>query len=75
MKKKSAAKTTSFSCQYQSKPKSKREGYCYYYFLINEQKFETLFSYKIKYFKSSAIDTTLSHKFHNKFRWQVVKGR
>ena len=36
----------------------------FFFFLTNEQKFETFFflSYKIKYFKSSAIDTTLSRE-------------
>ena len=36
----------------------------FFFFLTNEQKFETFFylSYKIKYFKSSAIDTTLSQQ-------------
>ena len=34
------------------------------FFLMNEQKFETFFflSYKIKYFKSNAINTTLSQQ-------------
>ena len=34
----------------------------FFFFKTNEQKFEIFFflSYKIKYFKSSAIDTTLS---------------
>ena len=34
-------------------------------------------SYKIKYFKSGAIDTTLSKKlnFTTKSTWKVVKGR
>ena len=30
------------------------------------KKFETFFYYKIKYFKSSAVDTTHTQNFHNK---------
>ena len=35
-----------------------------FFFLMNEQKFETFFflSYKIKYFKSNAINATLSQQ-------------
>ena len=32
----------------------------FFFFLTNERKFGTFFYYKIKYFKSSVIDTTLS---------------
>ena len=33
---------------------------------MNEQKFETFFYYKIKYFKSNVANTTFAQKFHNK---------
>ena len=67
MKKKIQGKTTSFCCQWKCKPESQIEGLFIYLFLTNEQKFESFFLYyKIKYFKSSAVDTTLAQKFYNK---------
>ena len=59
-------KTILFCCQWNSKPESQIESLFIYLFLTNEQKFETFFYYKFKYFKSNAIDTTLAQKFHNK---------
>ena len=39
-------------------------GFFFLLFITNEQKFETFFflSYKVKYFKSNVIDTTLSQQ-------------
>ena len=41
-------------------------GLFIYLFFNEEQKFETFFYYKIKYFKNSVVDTTLTQKSHNK---------
>ena len=60
-------KTILFCCQWNSKQGSQIESLFIYLFLTNEQNFERFFfNYKFKYFKSSAVDTTLAQKFHNK---------
>ena len=60
-------KTASFCCQRKSKPESQIAGLFIYLFLTNDQKLKYFFLYyKIKYFKSSVVDTTLAQKFQNK---------
>ena len=62
MKKKNAGKNKFFSIV-NGKVSQSLGIFFFFFFLTNEQKFETFFSsYKIKYFKSSAIDTTLSQQ-------------
>ena len=57
-------KTASFCCQRKSKPESQIAGL---FILTNDQKLKYFFLYyKIKYFKSSVVDTTLAQKFQNK---------
>ena len=68
MKKKVQRKTISFCCQHQSNLESWREGLLFFFFLfsfLNEgaKNWNIFFSfYKIKYFKSSATNTTLLQK-------------
>ena len=65
-------KITSFCCQSLSKPKSWK----FFFFLMNEQKFETFvfFSINLNIVKVGLLTQHFPKIFTTKSRWQVVKG-